>query len=54
MVNEAERLELKNKAPLLLADVLFDTDVVNQLKNKNNRLLLIRFCANDKKVTLTL
>lgn len=47
IANEAERLELKTKAPLLLADVLFDTDVVNQIKTHRN--LLLRFCVNDKK-----
>jgi len=47
MVNEAERLELKNKAPLLLANVLFDADVVNQIKT--SRPLLIRFCDGDSK-----
>jgi len=47
IVNEAERLELKTKAPLLLADALFDEDVVNQIKTYRN--LLLRFCLNDKK-----
>uniref|UniRef100_A0A915D1H9 Eukaryotic translation initiation factor 5 n=1 Tax=Ditylenchus dipsaci TaxID=166011 RepID=A0A915D1H9_9BILA len=47
VANEAERLELKTKAPLLLADVLFDTDVINQIKVHRN--LLLRFCLNDKK-----
>jgi len=47
MVNEAERLELKTKAPLLLANVLFDADVVNQIKA--NRQLLIHFCDGDSK-----
>jgi len=47
MMNEAERLELETKAPLLLADVLFDTDVINQIKKY--RTLLLRFCLNDKK-----
>lgn len=47
MVNEAERLELKNKAPLLLANVLFDADVVSQIKT--SRPLLIRFCDGDSK-----
>lgn len=50
MVNEAERLELKTKAPLILANVLFDTDVVNQIKIYRN--LLLRFCINDKKVSM--
>lgn len=47
MVNEAERLELKTKAPLLLANVLFDADVVAQIKS--SRALLIRFCDGDSK-----
>lgn len=48
MLNEAERLELKTKAPLLLADVLFTEDLVAQVKQ--NRNLLLRFCIKDKKV----
>lgn len=47
ILNEAERLELKTKAPLLLADVIFDCDVVNQISTHRN--LLLRFCVNDKK-----
>lgn len=50
MVNEAERLELKTKASLLLADVIFDVGVVNQIKSHRN--LLLRFCINDKKVII--
>jgi len=47
ILNEAERLELKTKAPLLLVDVLFDADVINQIKKY--RILLLRFCLNEKK-----
>ncbi|KAL3083082.1 hypothetical protein niasHS_010884 [Heterodera schachtii] len=47
MLNEAERLELKSKAPLLLADVLFDTNVITQIKQHRN--LLLRFCLKDEK-----
>ena len=48
MLNEAERLELKNKASLLLANVLFTEDLVQQIKQYRN--LLLRFCMNDAKV----
>ncbi|KAI3422167.1 hypothetical protein GPALN_012700 [Globodera pallida] len=47
MLNEAERLELKSKAPLLLADVLFDVNVITQIKQHRN--LLLRFCLKDEK-----
>lgn len=47
MLNEAERLELKEKAPLLLCQVVFDTDVLKQIKQ--HRTLLLRFCINDQK-----
>uniref|UniRef100_A0A183BJV6 Eukaryotic translation initiation factor 5 n=1 Tax=Globodera pallida TaxID=36090 RepID=A0A183BJV6_GLOPA len=47
MLNEAERLELKSKAPLLLADVLFDVNVISQIKQHRN--LLLRFCLKDEK-----
>jgi len=50
MLNEAERLELKTKAPLLLADVLFTTEILAQMKQFQR--LLLRFCINDKKVTM--
>lgn len=47
LVNEAERLELKNKAPLLLVDVLLSKDVLNELKKYRN--IFLHFCYNDKK-----
>lgn len=47
LLNEAERLELKNKAPLLLAQVLLTKDIMNDLKN--HRILFLRFTLEDKK-----
>jgi len=47
MLNEAERLELKTKAPILLADVLFDVDVRNQLKTYRDLIYL--FVKDDAK-----
>jgi translation initiation factor 5 len=47
LLNEAERLELKTKASLLLADVLFDADVLNQIKTYH--VLLYRFMKDDAK-----
>ncbi|KAL1509333.1 hypothetical protein ABEB36_004089 [Hypothenemus hampei] len=44
---EAERLEIKNKAPLVLMELLFDQNVLQQAKKY--RLLLLRFTLNDKK-----
>uniref|UniRef100_A0A914S1R1 Eukaryotic translation initiation factor 5 n=1 Tax=Parascaris equorum TaxID=6256 RepID=A0A914S1R1_PAREQ len=48
LLNEAERLELKSKATILLANVLFDTNVVAQIKEY--RTLLLRFTVDDHKV----
>uniref|UniRef100_A0A0N4Z3H6 Eukaryotic translation initiation factor 5 n=1 Tax=Parastrongyloides trichosuri TaxID=131310 RepID=A0A0N4Z3H6_PARTI len=47
IANEAERLDLKIKAPLLLADVIFDTDILKQISQY--RILLLGFTHNDKK-----
>uniref|UniRef100_A0A7E4VW41 W2 domain-containing protein n=1 Tax=Panagrellus redivivus TaxID=6233 RepID=A0A7E4VW41_PANRE len=47
MLNEAQRLELKTKAPLLLADVLLDQNVLKQLKEYEN--LFLRFLEDDPK-----
>ncbi|KAI1720523.1 domain found in IF2B/IF5 domain-containing protein [Ditylenchus destructor] len=47
MVNEAERLEMRTKAVVVLANIIFDEDVINQIKS--HRTLLLRFCLNDKK-----
>lgn len=45
--NEADRLEIKTKAPLVLAEVLFNQNIRQQLIDY--RLLLLRFCHDDKK-----
>lgn len=51
ILNEAERLELKTKASVVLASVLFDDtsfeNIINQIKTHRN--LLLRFCLDDKK-----
>jgi len=44
---EAERLDLKSKAPLLLCNLLFDRQILEQLKQYRN--LFIRFTHNDNK-----
>ncbi|KJH46323.1 domain found in IF2B/IF5 [Dictyocaulus viviparus] len=51
LVDEAERLELKQKAPLLLADVLLDQDIIKDglAQLKSNRKVLLRFTLGDKK-----
>lgn len=49
MRDEAERLELKQKASLLLANVLFDEKIVSEEQVKKYRNLLLRFVLNDKK-----
>lgn len=47
IVSEAERLEIKQKAPLLLAELLFDQNM--SVQAKKHRLLILRFTLNDKK-----
>lgn len=47
LVAEAERLEIKQKAPLVLAELLFDQNI--SVQAKKHRLLLLRFTLNDKK-----
>lgn len=47
LLTEAERLELKTRAPLLLVQVLLTANVVQELKT--HRTLFLRFCLNDKK-----
>ena len=44
---EAERLEIKTKAPLVLAELLFDQQIAVQVKKY--RLLLLRFTHDDVK-----
>lgn len=47
LLAEAERLEIKTKAPLVLMELLFDQNALHQAKKY--RLLLLRFTLNDKK-----
>ncbi|XP_019869111.1 eukaryotic translation initiation factor 5 [Aethina tumida] len=47
LLSEAERLEIKQKAPLVLAELLFDQNILSQIKKY--RLLFLRFTVNDKK-----
>jgi len=47
LLNEAERLDLKNKAPVLLAQVLFTSEILNEIKGY--RTLFLRLCLDDMK-----
>ncbi|XP_075233057.1 eukaryotic translation initiation factor 5 [Lycorma delicatula] len=47
LVAEAERLEIKSKAPLVLAELLFDEKIHIQIKK--HRVLLLRFTHEDAK-----
>uniref|UniRef100_A0A8D8U002 Eukaryotic translation initiation factor 5 n=1 Tax=Cacopsylla melanoneura TaxID=428564 RepID=A0A8D8U002_9HEMI len=47
LLSEAERLEVKTKAPLILAELLFDEKIHVQLKK--HRILLLRFTHEDTK-----
>lgn len=47
IVAEAERLELKEKCPMVLVELLFDGKILKQIKN--HRKLLLRFCHNSPK-----
>lgn len=44
---EAERLDIVNKAPLVLAELLFTENIINDVRR--NRLLLLRFTHNNPK-----
>ncbi|XP_033177781.1 eukaryotic translation initiation factor 5 [Bombus vosnesenskii] len=47
LIAEAERLEIKTKAPLILAELLFDQNIAAQAKKY--RVLLLRFTHDDIK-----
>lgn len=47
IVAEAERLDIRDKAILVLCEVLFNENILQQIKN--HRLLLLRFCAEHPK-----
>jgi len=42
IVLEAERLEIRDKAPLVLAELLYDTNIIAQIKQY--RTLFCRVC----------
>lgn len=52
IIAEAERLEIKSKAPVVLAEVLFDQNIHTQVKKY--RVLLLRFCHEDQKAQKSL
>lgn len=43
IVAEAERVDVKDKGPLILSELLFDENIVNEIKA--NRILLLRVCV---------
>jgi translation initiation factor 5 len=48
IVSEAERLEVTNKAPIVLCELIFDkTKILAQIKS--NKRLLLRFCHENQK-----
>lgn len=47
LLAEAERLEVKTKAPLVLAELLFDIKILTEIKK--HRVLLLRFTHEDLK-----
>lgn len=51
IVTEAERLEVTNKGPMVLCELIFDKNIVNNklAQIKTNKRLLLRFCAENTK-----
>jgi len=49
IVSEAERLEVKNKAPIVLCELLFDEKMIKDKQIKKNKALLLRFCHDNQK-----
>jgi translation initiation factor 5 len=47
IVTEAERLEIKDKGPLVLSEVLFDENILHQIKQ--HRILFLRFTHGNAK-----
>lgn len=47
LLNQADRLEIKAKSPLILAELLFDENIISQVKK--HRMLMLRFTHEDKK-----
>ena len=42
IVTEAERLDIKDKAPLVLAELLFDENIMQQIKRFRTLFLRVR------------
>lgn len=49
IVGEAERLEIKNKAPIVLCELLFTDKMIKDKLVKKNKILLMRFCHENQK-----
>jgi len=47
IVKEAERLDIKDKSTLILSEVLFTENIVEEIKK--NKMLLLRFCYENRK-----
>lgn len=47
LLKEAEKLEFKDKAPLILSELLFTDDMFEEIKT--HRMLLLRFCSANPK-----
>ncbi|CAG0914412.1 unnamed protein product [Notodromas monacha] len=47
LLTEAERLDIKDKAPLILSEVLFDSSMLQQVKQ--HRIVFLRFCHQNPK-----
>lgn len=47
ILGEAERLDIKDKAPLVLCELLFDENILSQIKT--HRLLFLRFTNENQK-----
>jgi translation initiation factor 5 len=47
LVKEAERLDIKDKATLVLCELLFDADILAQIRA--HRLLFLRFCNQNRR-----
>ena len=47
IVGEAERIDVKDKAPLILCELLFDSNILTQFKTYRN--LLLRFTHENQK-----
>nr|CAG4642498.1 EOG090X05QT [Evadne anonyx] len=52
IVTEADRLDVKDKAPLILCELIFNGQILNQIKT--HRALLLRFTHDNKKAQKSL